>query len=366
MKQEHALFKILSAVLLAFPAVALSSTVSSWRVSSDIDGFGENNVKVCLYKTGFAQDSTWQAIEPLTAGNDCHELVVFDLASRAIYLSFPGSISNPTYFCSNRVKVSGRHPCNSSFFVSIPGEPDKRALDHTLLKNTLVSSGGMLMADQMIVARLESERNECQKRLDSTRSVQDVQIVMEECEKTLGGPGHSQARSTIERLQKEAKLSAATLYRNSFEFAIRTNETRLLTEFIERYSSDDPDRLVPKAIDALAIKRRQEAIAAEEARRRLAVQAERESAERTAREREQQRRSNLVSLESRISTCKAAIAAAGEVRVREQTISASSGYTNPSTLRGAAATEYDCSKIIAESFRRYQQLGGTKSLTEIQ
>ena len=36
------MFKILSAVLLAFPAAALSSTISSWRVSSDIDGFGEN------------------------------------------------------------------------------------------------------------------------------------------------------------------------------------------------------------------------------------------------------------------------------------------------------------------------------------
>lgn len=366
MNLERSFLKILSVALMVVPAIALSSTVSTWRISSDIDGFGRNNVKVCLYKTGQAADSAWQAIDPVTAGNDCHELVVFDLESRAIYLSFPGSINNQTYFCSSRVKISGRHPCNSTFFVGSASEPDKRALDHALLKNTLVSSGGMALADQKLVAKLDAERNECQKRLDSAGTTQNVQGVMAECETALGDAGKTQAAEKVAQLQKQAEVAALTEYRNSFVMATRTNEVRLLEGFIERYSSNDPDRLVPKAIEMLAVKKRQDALAVEEARRRQAAEAERRSAERAAREREEQRRSSLVLLENRISACKSAIATAGEVRAREQVISANSGYTSPATLRSAAATEYDCNKIIANSFRRYQELGGAKSLGQIQ
>ncbi|PKO67831.1 MAG: hypothetical protein CVU22_10685 [Betaproteobacteria bacterium HGW-Betaproteobacteria-16] len=362
--------------LLAMPAIALATEVSNWRISSDIDGFGRNNVKVCLYQTGQGPDALWQAIEPATAGNDCHELVVFDLVSQAIYLSFPGSINNRIYQCSPRVKVSGRHPCNSLFFVGGPSDPDNRSLDQNKLRATLVSSGGMAMATQMITSNAEAARKDCQSRLDAAETVPAVQGVMGECEMILGEAGKAQATGKVSSMEAEALRQAATAkreaesaamaeYRNLFELATRTREARLLERFISRYTAHDPERLVPKAIEVLVAKRRQNEAAAEEARRIQAAENERRAIELAARERELQKARTLASLERRIATCKTAIAVAGEARAREQAISSSSGYTSPSTLRSAAATEYDCKQTIANSFARYQELGGSKTLGQI-
>lgn len=366
MKSIRLLLKTLTLALFAIPAVAISSTASSWRISSDIDGFGRNNVKVCLYKAGQATDAAWQAIDPATAGNDCHELVVFDLVSRAIYLSFPGSINNLTYFCSSKVKISGRHPCNSTFFVGNASDPDKRALDHALLKDTLVRSGGITMADRMILAKVDAERNDCQRRLDAAGTHQDVQQVMADCDAALGEAGRVQANAKIAQQQKQAEIAALSEYRNGYTLATRTSEVRLLEAFIARYSSNDPERLVPKAIEILAVKKQQDAKAADEARRRESAEAERRAAEMAERQQAQQRNRDLMVLERRISSCKTAIATARAAKAREQAIAASSGYSKPSTLRSAAETEYDCNNIIADSFRQYQQLGGTKSLSSIQ
>lgn len=382
MKTRHSSFaRRLALALLALPTAAFADSVSTWRVSGDIDGYGQDNVQVCLFNSGGAPG--WESLSLDSAGSDCQELVVFDRQSHLIYIAFPGAINASAYHCGSRVQIAGRHPCNSAFFVGNTAGQDRRTLDRARLKNALVDSGAMAMADQMIAADQEAYRASCQKRLDAAGSVQGVQEVMGACEAALGDTGKSQANAMIDRIQTETKLESLAAYRNEFEAASRSSDSRRLEVFIDRYVANDPDRLVPKARATLDRRREREAVAAAEAKRKLAIDAERRAAVeaeerklriaaeaearklRAAEEAEAKRRRLLAQLEGKISTCKSAKASAAEVKAREQAISAETGYTNPGTLRSAAAVEFDCNKSIKENYRRYQELGGTKSLRQI-
>lgn len=220
-------FSKLALTLLALPTVAHSESASSWRVSGDIDGYSQNSVQICLLKSGIDEQSAWESLAGDSARSDCQELIVFDKQSNLIHLAFPGAINAPTYFCSKKVQVSGRHPCNSVFFAGSANEPDRRTLDRANLKKALIESGGMTMADQLIAAAREVEH---------------------------------------------------ASYRNEFEAAIRSNRIDLMTSFIDRYASNDPDQLVPKARMALDKKNKREAIAAAGTLQKQALEAEKRTA----------------------------------------------------------------------------------------
>ena len=359
-------------ISLALPAVVHSESVSSWRVSGDIEGYSQNAVQICLIKSGANERSAWETLAVESAGNDCQELVVFDRQSNLIHLAFPGAINAPTYFCSSKVQIAGRHPCNSVFFVGNAADPSRRTLDRALLKKVLIDAGGMAMANQKIVAAREAELADCQKRLDGSASIQSVQEVMTSCETILGDAGKTQASEKIDQIKSERKAAELATYRNEFEAAIRSADSNRLNAFIDRYAANDPDRLVPKARATLDQRRKQEAVAAAEALRKQAAEAEmraaREAEEkkiRAAEEAEAKRRRTLAQIENQIANCKSAKASAAEMKAREQAISSDSGYTNPGTLRNAAAIEYDCNTSIRNNFRRYQELGGTKTLSQI-
>lgn len=220
-------FAKIAIALLATPTVCHSESTTFWRVSGDIDGYSQNSVQICLLKSGKGEQSVWESLTIESARSDCQELIVFDTQSKLIHLAFPGAVNAPTYFCSKKIQVSGRHPCNSYFFTGSTNEPDRRTLDRANLKKALIESDGMAMADKMIAVTQEAEH---------------------------------------------------ASYRHEFESAIRSNQSDQITSFIDRYATNDPDQLVPKARVALDQKNKQEAIAAAETLRRQALEAEKQKA----------------------------------------------------------------------------------------
>lgn len=352
--------------LAVHSAGGMTDAVSTWRLSGDIDGYGSNVVQVCLSKGDINREARWEALSVEVAGADCQELVVADRDRHLLHLAFPGAVASSGYYCSSKVKVSGRHPCNSAFYVSNSSDKDRKVLDRVALKAALQDGDAFSLLEQLIAANDEALRSNCQQQLDAANSSDEIKQVMGDCDVALGVEGKSQATAKILKIESKIAEAALAAYRNDFDMASRLGEGHRLEEFIERYKSNDPDHLVPQAISELARIRRMEANAAAQEKRQLAIEAERRASERAARDAEDRRRSMLTKLERQIGSCKAAMASAVQAKAREHAISADSGYTDAVTLRRAAAIEYDCNKAIKADFARYKDLGGTKDLSQIQ
>jgi hypothetical protein len=350
-----------------FSSAALAADPAPWRIAHQIEGYGADALALCLVKP---RRGGW-AVSPVEdAGPDCVEQVMFDRASRTLYLAFPGVLALAEYQCSGRLSISGRHPCTSSFFPPQKGRPDWRRLDREMLQEALTEARAFAHVEQQFARQREQEALEHERRavreaiareqalreyraafdaLATSRGTAEAEAFVNRYRRDDPDGLVPRALALLDEREKEAQAAAREQARRQYlaAFALLSPQspTALLEDFIVRYTvQGDPERLVPRVRVML-----------DERLRRLQAEAALLD-----------RRQRLEALELSIARCKRVIAESQALRRREEKIAAGSGYVQPQTLRQAVANEVDCGQIIDESYRRYRELGGSRSQVEIE
>lgn len=345
----------------ALPAQA-AKPIDQWRVSHEIEGYGERSLYLCLVAKRGLFGSSWVARREDDAGPDCAELIAFDPERETIYLAFPGALATAEYICSKGLSIPGRHPCKSGFFSLEGSSKERRRLDREALREAIDDAGGFKLAEQLLAeqreqsARLQAEQREqaardaerqarereqrradCTRQLDEATALAAFDRVLAACEGQLD-PG-LRARASARRNQLEGAAREADLraYRQAHAALGPDAALEALERFIARYAGDDPDQLVPRV----------RGLRDERLQRLQQARAERE------------RQLRVAELIGEMESCRRQINEARALRAREQRVAAESGVEDPMARRRAAEIEFDCKARIDLQHREYRQLGGT-------
>jgi hypothetical protein len=357
-----------AAAAAAADAAAPARPVSQWRVSHEIEGYGEASAFVCLVEKKGLFGRSWQAAREADAGPDCAELIAFDPASETIYLAFPGALATAEYICSKGLSIEGRHPCKSGFFSKEGSEKNRRRLDREALGEALDDAKAYALAAQVLAerreqrareealrreqadreaersrearARAEAERRAaCLARLDAAATPGAINVALEACGSLVEASVRSAAIARRDQLDGELRAAALREYRAAFAALGLDSALESIERFIRTYQEADPEQLVPRA----------RALREESLRRRQLAQAE------------LARQAQLRGLEARMEACQREIRRAQDMLSRELKVSADSGVPDPERRRRAAEIQYDCKTQIDTLHGQYLALGGARA-----
>jgi len=299
--------------------------------------------ELCLGGKSLASFFSYKAMRPSIdppEGTACHERFRVDLRLRVLYFAFGQgtdwySASSARGIRCNSEDVSAQiyTPCTSRFFVETFDDRSRRTGSHALARDevaaALAKSGALAMLDQ--AAAVEQARAEADAYASYKAAYADATTLEKivEFERRYSG---SDKDSLIAALQPRKRQLLRDQYLMAFDTAKSPSD---FTAFITRYAQDDPDGLVPRARQRLAIAQGKERVLREKEAAAKLTEA------RLARQKAAQ---------NRVASCKRMTSEAFATLERERSIAAVSGVENLAVKRRAGEIIVACQQIIGRGY----------------